>query len=72
VMQMPAPAVAQMRKSPMWPGLEKLAHTLSYDLLITARGPMRLLEPICKIHHKLWTLNLGILNPRFHPRVQNG
>lgn len=42
VMQMPAPAVAQMRKSPMWPGLEKLAHTLSYDLLITARGPMRL------------------------------
>jgi hypothetical protein len=38
VMQMPAPAVAQMRKSPMWPGLEKLAHTLSYDLLITARG----------------------------------
>lgn len=42
VMQMPEPAVAQMRKAPMWPGLEGLAHTLSYDLLFTARGPMRL------------------------------
>ncbi|NOK15830.1 alpha/beta hydrolase [Corallococcus carmarthensis] len=42
VMQMPASAVAQMRKAPMWAGLEHLAHTLSYDLLITARGPLRL------------------------------
>lgn len=42
VMQMPAPAVAQLRKAPMWAGLEHLAHTLSYDLLITARGPLRL------------------------------
>jgi pimeloyl-ACP methyl ester carboxylesterase len=42
VIQMPEPAVAQMRKSPMWAGLEQLAHTLSYDLLITARGPLRL------------------------------
>jgi pimeloyl-ACP methyl ester carboxylesterase len=42
VMRMPAPAVARMRESPMWAGLEHLAHTLSYDLLITARGPSRL------------------------------
>jgi pimeloyl-ACP methyl ester carboxylesterase len=42
VMQMPPPAVAQMRRSPMWAGLETLAHTLSYDLRITARGPSRL------------------------------
>ncbi|RKG65975.1 alpha/beta hydrolase [Corallococcus sp. CA054B] len=42
VMQLPEPAVAQMRKAPMWAGLEHLAHTLSYDLLITARGPSRL------------------------------
>ncbi|MBN9685888.1 MULTISPECIES: alpha/beta fold hydrolase [unclassified Corallococcus] len=42
VVQMPAPAVAQLRKAPMWAGLEQLAHTLSYDLLITARGPSRL------------------------------
>src|ERR1019366_2070471 len=26
----------------MWPGLQGLAHTLSYDLLSTARGPSRL------------------------------
>ncbi|RKG73308.1 alpha/beta hydrolase [Corallococcus exercitus] len=42
VMQVPAPAVEQMRKAPMWAGLEHLAHTLSYDLRITARGPSRL------------------------------
>jgi pimeloyl-ACP methyl ester carboxylesterase len=42
VMQVPEPAVAQMRKAPMWSGLEEMAHTLSHDLLFTARGPMRL------------------------------
>jgi pimeloyl-ACP methyl ester carboxylesterase len=44
VIQMPPPAVAQMRNAPMWAGLEELAHTLSYDLLFTARGPLRLAE----------------------------
>jgi pimeloyl-ACP methyl ester carboxylesterase len=44
VMQMPAPAVAQLRRSPMWPEFEELAHTLSYDLRITARGAARLAE----------------------------
>lgn len=44
VMQMPAPAVAQLRRSPVWPGFEELAHTLSYDLRITARGAARLAE----------------------------
>jgi pimeloyl-ACP methyl ester carboxylesterase len=39
VLQMPAPAVAQMRKLPMWHGLESLAHTLSYDVRVTALGP---------------------------------
>lgn len=42
VVQMPAGAVAQMRKAPMWAGLEQLAHTLSADVRITARGPARL------------------------------
>lgn len=42
VVQMPAPAVAQLRKLPMWAGLECLAHTLRYDVLITARGPSRI------------------------------
>lgn len=41
VMQMTSSAVSQMRKSPMWPGLEGLAHTLAYDLRMTARGPQR-------------------------------
>jgi pimeloyl-ACP methyl ester carboxylesterase len=44
VVQMPAPAVTQMRHAPMWRGLEAIAHTLSYDLLITATGPRRLEE----------------------------
>lgn len=44
VMQMPAPAVAQLRRTPMWPDFEDLAHTLSYDLRITARGAARLAE----------------------------
>jgi pimeloyl-ACP methyl ester carboxylesterase len=44
VMQMPAPAVAQLRRSPMWPDFEELAHTLSDDLRITARGAARLAE----------------------------
>jgi pimeloyl-ACP methyl ester carboxylesterase len=42
VMQMPAPVIAQMRQAPVWPGLERLAHTLTYDLRITARGAARL------------------------------
>jgi hypothetical protein len=42
VMQMPGPAFDQVRKSPMFGGLQHLAHTLSYDVLITSRGPARL------------------------------
>jgi len=37
----PPEMVAQMRQSPMWPGLEALAHTLAYDVTIvgdTQRG----------------------------------
>ena len=44
VMQMPAAAVGQLRRSPMWAEFEDLAHTLSYDLRITARGAARLAE----------------------------
>jgi len=42
VMQMPAAALAPIRASPMWSGLESLAHTLAYDLRITALGASRL------------------------------
>ena len=34
IVGMPAEMVAQMRQSPMWPGLEELAHTLAYDVTI--------------------------------------
>jgi pimeloyl-ACP methyl ester carboxylesterase len=44
VLQLPAGAVEQMRKSPVWPGLESLAHTLSYDVRITALGPALIAE----------------------------
>jgi pimeloyl-ACP methyl ester carboxylesterase len=33
---MPAGAVAQMRQSPAWPAMEAAAHTLLYDMAITA------------------------------------
>jgi len=39
VVQVPAPAVAQMKQAPIWRGLEALAHTLSYDVRITALSP---------------------------------
>jgi len=32
----PAEMIAQMRQSPMWPGLEEIAHTLAYDAMITS------------------------------------
>ena len=40
---LPPPAVAQMKSGPVWPALEALAHTLSYDARIT-RDPRALLE----------------------------
>jgi pimeloyl-ACP methyl ester carboxylesterase len=33
---MPAEIMAQMRRAPMWAGLESIAHTLPYDVTITA------------------------------------
>ncbi len=43
-LQMPAAAVANMQKAPLWPGLEALSHTLSYDARICALGPSLLLQ----------------------------
>jgi pimeloyl-ACP methyl ester carboxylesterase len=39
VMQLPAPVFERVRRSPAFPGLEALAHTLRYDVRITAQGP---------------------------------
>ena len=38
VVGMPAPAVAEIRKSPMWAASEKLAHTLPYDIAVLDGG----------------------------------
>ena len=62
VVQMPAPAVAQMRKSPMWAGLERLAHTLSYDVLITARGPSRI-EQVASVRSATLAVDGGASPP---------
>lgn len=39
VVQVPSHVVAHMKQAPMWRGLEALAHTLSYDVRITAFAP---------------------------------
>ena len=44
VVRVPPPIVTQMRGAPMWGGLEKLAHTLSWDVRLTARASARLEE----------------------------
>lgn len=36
VVGLPAEFARQAKASPMWPGLEAMAHTIGYDLLITA------------------------------------
>jgi len=38
VLHMPPPAIEQMKKSPFWANLEALAHTLTFDVRITARA----------------------------------
>jgi pimeloyl-ACP methyl ester carboxylesterase len=38
VVGMPAPAIAEIRKSPMWAASEKLAHTLPYDIAVLDGG----------------------------------
>ncbi|MDB4954948.1 MAG: alpha/beta hydrolase fold protein [Myxococcales bacterium] len=39
VVGVPPPVVAGMKRAPMWRGLEALAHTLSYDVQLTAGAP---------------------------------
>jgi pimeloyl-ACP methyl ester carboxylesterase len=43
-LQMPPEAIASARKTPMWPGLEALAHTLLYDQAIA--GPYQTGRPL--------------------------
>lgn len=39
VVGVPAPAIAGMKHAPMWRGLEALAPTLAYDVILAARAP---------------------------------
>lgn len=48
VVGVPAPALAGMKAAPMWDGLTALAHTLSYDVRLTARAPS-LLERLATV-----------------------
>jgi pimeloyl-ACP methyl ester carboxylesterase len=69
VMQMPAPAVAQMRRAPMWAGLEAIAHTLSYDLRITARGPSRL-EQVPAVRSATFAISGGASPPWMREAIE--
>jgi pimeloyl-ACP methyl ester carboxylesterase len=68
-MQLPAPAVAQMRRSPTWAGLEALAHTLSHDLRITARGPSRL-EQVPAVRSATLAMSGGASPPWMREAIQ--
>lgn len=69
VMQMPPPAFEQVRRSPAFPGLQQLAHTLSYDLKITARGPARL-EEASKIRATTVVMNGDASPPWMRDAIQ--
>ncbi|MFP2904198.1 alpha/beta fold hydrolase [Pyxidicoccus sp. 3LFB2] len=69
VMQMPEPGVARMRASPMWEGLTGLAHTLSYDLRITARGATRL-EQLSAVRSQTLVMDGGASPPWMREAIQ--
>jgi pimeloyl-ACP methyl ester carboxylesterase len=69
VMGMPAAAVAPMRRAPMWPGLEAIAHTLGYDLRITARGPARL-ERLSSVRSATFVMDGGASPPWMREAIE--
>lgn len=66
---MPEPGLARMRASPMWEGLEHLAHTLSYDLRITARGATRL-ERLPAVRSQTLVMDGGASPPWMREAIQ--
>jgi len=65
VVQVPAPAIAGMKKSPMWSGLEALAHTLAYDIRLTANAPA-LVDRAAGLQTPLALWNGGASPPWMH------
>ncbi|GHO97133.1 alpha/beta hydrolase [Reticulibacter mediterranei] len=69
----PAEMVAQMRQSPMWPGLEAVAHTIAYDGSImgdTMRGNPAPLKKWASVTVPTLVMDGGISHPFMHSAAQ--
>jgi pimeloyl-ACP methyl ester carboxylesterase len=69
----PAEMVAQMRQSPMWPGLEAVAHTIAYDGTImgdTMRGNPAPLKKWASVTVPTLVMDGGISHPFMHSAAQ--
>lgn len=63
VVGVPAPAIEGMKRSPMWNGLESLAHTLSFDVQLTASA-VDLLAELGHVRRPVFVLD-GSASPPF-------
>jgi len=63
VVGVPAPAIEGMKRAPMWPGLESLAHTLSYDVELTS-GAVALLDDLAHVRRPVFVID-GSASPPF-------
>lgn len=63
VVGVPAPAIEGMKRAPMWPGLEALAHTLAYDVELVA-GAVDLLARLSHVRQPVFVLD-GSASPPF-------
>ncbi|EFH87713.1 alpha/beta fold hydrolase [Ktedonobacter racemifer] len=69
----PAEMVAQMRQSPMWPGLEAVAHTIAYDGTImgdTMRGDPRPLKKWASVSVPTLVMDGGASHVFMHTGAQ--
>lgn len=58
VVGVPPPAIEGMKRAPMWPALESLAHTLSYDVHLAA-GAVDLLEHLARARRPVFVIDGG-------------
>lgn len=69
----PAEMVDQMRQSPMWPGLEAVAHTIAYDGTImgdTMRGDPRPLQKWASVSVPTLVMDGGSSPTHMHTGAQ--
>lgn len=62
VVGVPPPAIEGMKRAPMWPALESLAHTLSYDVQLAA-GAVDLLEHLARARSPVFVIDGGASPP---------